>query len=92
MGSVNQFECLEYKDLEVVDLIVMDSGEKDVNDYFKKNENPCTCPPSFPVCVCGNKSKGTVITRKPILPSEKELEENSRSKSAKLRVFEKNEL
>lgn len=63
-----------------------------VKSNFKKNENPCTCPPSFPVCVCGNKSKGTVITRKPILPSEKELEENSRSKSAKLRVFEKNEL
>ena len=63
-----------------------------VKSNFKKNENPCTCPPSFPVCVCGNKSKGTVITRKPILPSEKELEENSRSKSAKLRVFERNEL
>ena len=63
-----------------------------VKSNFKKNENPCTCPPSFPVCVCGNKSKGTVITRKPILPSEKELEENSRSKSAKLRVFEKNDL
>ena len=56
---------------------------------FKKNENPCTCPSDFPVCVCGKVSKGKVITRKPILPSEKELEENSRSKSAKLRVFER---
>lgn len=56
---------------------------------FKQNENPCTCPSDFPVCVCGKVSKGKVITRKPILPSEKELEENSRSKSAKLRVFEK---
>lgn len=56
---------------------------------FKKNENPCTCPSDFPVCVCGKVSKGKVITRKPILPSERELEENSRSKSAKLRVFEK---
>lgn len=56
---------------------------------FKQNENPCTCPPEFPVCVCGKKSKGQVISRKAILPSEKELEENSRSKSAKLRVFEK---
>ena len=56
---------------------------------FKKNENPCTCPSDFPVCVCGNVSKGIVITRKPILPSETELEENSRSKSAKLRVFER---
>ena len=56
---------------------------------FRENENPCTCPPSFPVCMCGKKSKGKVITRKPILPSEKELEMNSRSKSAKLRIFEK---
>ncbi len=56
---------------------------------FKKNESPCTCPPEFPMCVCGKVSKGSVVTRKPILPSEKELEENSRSKSAKLRVFEK---
>ena len=56
---------------------------------FKKNEDPCTCPRNFPVCVCGNKSKGKVVSRKPILPSEEELEINSRSKSAKLRVFEK---
>lgn len=56
---------------------------------FKNNENPCTCPPSFPTCVCGKKSKGKVITRKPIVPSEEELEENSRSKSSKLRVFER---
>ena len=60
-----------------------------VKSSFKKNENPCTCPSNFPVCVCGNKSKGHVVTRKPILPSEKELEENSRSKSAKRRVFER---
>ena len=60
-----------------------------VKTIFKQNENPCTCPPGFPVCVCGNVSKGRVITRKPILPSEEELEVNPRSKSAKLRVFEK---
>lgn len=60
-----------------------------VKSNFKKNENPCTCPSNFPVCVCGNTSKGKVITRKPILPSDKEIEENSRSKSAKLRVFER---
>ena len=60
-----------------------------VKNNFRTNENPCTCPPEFPVCVCGKKSKGKVITRKPILPSEEELEVNSRSKSAKLRVFEK---
>ena len=60
-----------------------------VKTIFKRNENPCTCPSNFPVCVCGKKSKGKVITRKPILPSEEELEENTRSKSAKLRVFER---
>ena len=60
-----------------------------VKSSFRKHENPCTCPPNFPVCVCGNESKGKVITRKPILPSEEELEYNSRSKSAKLRVFER---
>lgn len=59
-----------------------------VKTIFKKNESPCTCPPEFPVCVCGKVSKGRVVTRKPILPGEKELAENSRSKSAKLRVFE----
>ena len=60
-----------------------------VNNIFNTSEKPCTCPPSFPVCVCGKKSKGKVISRKPILPSEEELTVNSRSKSAKLRVFER---
>ena len=60
-----------------------------VKQMFRDAENPCTCPKEFPVCVCGKKSKGKVITRKPILPSEQELEENPRSKSAKLRIFEK---
>lgn len=60
-----------------------------VKSAFKTAENPCICPPDFPVCVCGRKSLGKVITRKPILPSQQELSENSRSKSAKLRVFEK---
>ncbi|MDO5134428.1 MAG: 16S rRNA (cytosine(1402)-N(4))-methyltransferase RsmH [Eubacteriales bacterium] len=60
-----------------------------VKTIFRKNENPCTCPPDFPVCVCGKTSKGRVITRKPILPSDHEVEENPRSKSAKLRIFEK---
>ena len=62
-----------------------------VKSAFKKAENPCTCPPEFPVCVCGKKPRGKVISRKPILPGEEELAENSRSKSAKLRVFEKAE-
>lgn len=56
---------------------------------FKKNENPCTCPKDFPVCVCGKQSKGIVITRKPILPGPEEIAENTRAKSAKLRVFER---
>lgn len=60
-----------------------------VKTIFKTNENPCTCPSHFPVCVCGKKSKGRVITRKPIVPSEEELEYNSRAKSSKLRVFER---
>ena len=60
-----------------------------VKTIFRKNENPCTCPPEFPACVCGKKPKGRVITRKPILPGEEEMEENPRSKSAKLRIFER---
>lgn len=60
-----------------------------VKQIFKKAENPCTCPKSFPVCICNQKPLGNVVTKKPILPSEEELLENSRSKSAKLRVFEK---
>ena len=60
-----------------------------VKAAFKKAESPCTCPPSFPVCVCGKKPLGKVITKKPITASEKELSENSRSKSAKLRVSER---
>lgn len=62
-----------------------------VKTRFRQWENPCTCPASFPVCVCSRKPKGKVITRKPILPSKEEIEENTRAKSAKLRVFEKRE-
>lgn len=63
-----------------------------VKSAFRQNENPCTCPPDFPVCVCGQVSRGRVITRKPILPSEQEMAENKRAKSAKLRVFMKKEV
>ncbi len=59
-----------------------------VKNKFRDNENPCTCPPDFPVCVCGAVSKGRVITRKPIVPSSEECERNKRASSAKLRVFE----
>lgn len=60
-----------------------------VKSAYRKFENPCTCPSEFPVCICGKKPLGKSVSRKPILPSKEELEENSRSKSAKLRVFEK---
>ena len=60
-----------------------------VKTRFRNNENPCTCPPDFPVCMCGKVSKGKVITRKPIVPSDEEIEDNKRAKSSKLRVFER---
>ena len=60
-----------------------------VKTAFKKAENPCTCPPSLPMCVCGKKPLGKVITTKPIVPGEEEMKENPRAKSAKLRIFEK---
>lgn len=63
-----------------------------VKNKFRHNEDPCTCPKNFPVCVCGNKSKGKVITRKPIVPSDSEIEENKRAKSSKLRTFERREI
>lgn len=60
-----------------------------VKTRFRNNENPCTCPSSFPACVCGKVPKGRVITRKPVVPTDEEINENSRSKSSKLRVFER---
>lgn len=60
-----------------------------IKNAMKRHENPCTCPPEFPVCVCGKVPDGKVITRKPILPSDEELEVNPRSRSAKLRIMEK---
>ena len=61
-----------------------------VKNRFRDNVNTCTCPPEFPVCVCNNKPKGWIVTRKPIVPGEEELAENKRSKSSKLRIFERN--
>ncbi len=63
-----------------------------VKEAFRKADNPCTCPPSFPVCVCGKKSRGRVMTKKPIVPSEEEVEDNPRARSAKLRVFRKSDI
>ena len=60
-----------------------------VKTRFRNNDSPCTCPPSFPACVCGKVPKGRVITRKPVVPTDEEINENSRSKSSKLRVFER---
>lgn len=64
--------------------------DRAVKDAYKDSVGKCTCPPDLPYCVCGNKSKGKIITKKPILPTEEEMKINSRSKSAKLRIFEKN--
>ncbi len=60
-----------------------------VKENFRRNENPCTCPPDFPVCVCGKVSRGNIVTKKPVTASEEEQKQNPRAKSAKLRVFEK---
>ena len=94
----HELEVLEKSISEMIDLlntggrlciITFHSLEdRIVKQAFRQAQFPCTCPPDFPVCVCGKKSLGKQITRKPILPSEKEIEENPRSKSAKLRVFE----
>ncbi|MBQ9157094.1 MAG: 16S rRNA (cytosine(1402)-N(4))-methyltransferase RsmH [Eubacterium sp.] len=95
----HELEVLKDHLMEMIDLL--DDGgrisiitfhsleDRIVKRIFKTAENPCICPPDFPVCTCGRVSKGRVISRKPIVPSQEEMEENSRSKSAKLRVFER---
>lgn len=88
-NSLNDMIDLLNEDGRICIITFHSLEDRIVKSIFRKNENPCTCPPSFPVCVCGNPSKGKVITRKPIIPSEEEQEYNRRSKSAKLRVFEK---
>ena len=62
-----------------------------VKNAFRRNQEPCTCPRDFPICVCGKISKGHVLTKRPVIPSEKECSSNKRATSAKLRVFEKAE-
>ena len=95
----HELEVLEAGLRDMVDLLA-DHGricvitfhsleDRIVKNFFKKCENPCECPPSFPVCICGKKPLGRVITKKPIVADEEETEENRRSESAKLRVFER---
>lgn len=60
-----------------------------VKNFYREMENPCKCPAEFPICVCGKIPYGKAVPRKAILPSEEELEQNTRAKSAKLRVFER---
>lgn len=60
-----------------------------VKEGFRRNEDPCICPPDFPVCVCGRRSKGKVLTRKAVIPGQEELASNKRAKSSRLRVFER---
>ncbi len=95
-----ELEVLEQSLDEMIDLLQPDGRiciitfhsleDRIVKNSFRKNQHPCTCPPSFPVCVCGKKPKGEMITKKPILPGEEEQERNKRSKSAKLRIFKRN--
>ncbi len=97
----NELDVLKNTLQDMIELLAFDGRlciitfhsleDRIVKSSFKLNENPCTCPPNFPVCICGQVSKGRVISRKPILPTEEELNYNKRSKSAKLRVFERNE-
>lgn len=63
--------------------------DRAVKNAFLEAEGKCTCPPGLPYCMCGAKKLGTIITKKPILPTKQEMQTNSRSKSAKLRIFEK---
>ena len=88
-GHLNEMVDLLNEDGRICIITFHSLEDRIVKNIFKKCENPCECPPSFPACVCGKKSLGKVISRKPILPSEEELEVNPRSKSAKLRVFER---
>lgn len=88
-NSLDDFIDMLYPEGRLCIITFHSLEDRIVKAGFKQNENPCICPPDFPMCVCGKQSKGRVITRKPILPGESELAQNSRSKSAKLRVFER---
>ncbi len=94
-----ELEVLENSIDDMIDLLA-DGGrlciitfhsleDRIVKNKFRDNVNTCTCPPDFPVCICGNKPKGVIVTRKPVIPTEEEIEDNKRAKSSKLRIFER---
>lgn len=85
---INSIDCLRPKGRLCV-ITFHSLEDRAVKQAYKDYEGKCICPPDFPYCVCGNKAKGKIITKKPILPTEEEMEKNTRSKSAKLRIFEK---
>ncbi len=84
----NCIECLNTKGRLCI-ITFHSLEDRAVKNAFINATGKCTCPPDLPYCVCGATSMGKIITKKPILPGIKEQEENSRSKSAKLRIFEK---
>ena len=84
----NMIDCL-YDKGRIAIITFHSLEDKAVKKVFKEKEGKCSCPSDLPVCVCGYKSFGRNISKKAILPSNKELEENTRAKSAKLRVFER---
>lgn len=88
-NSLNQMIALLNDEGRICIISFHSLEDRIVKTIFKENENPCTCPPNFPICVCGKKPTGKIITRKPIYPSDEEIQENKRSKSAKLRIFER---
>lgn len=88
-GALNDMTELLNNDGRLCIITFHSLEDRIVKSFFRNKENPCTCPPSFPICVCGNKPAGIVVTRKGILPSDEEIQNNKRSKSAKLRVFER---
>jgi len=84
----NSIECLKSKGrLAIITFHSLE--DRAVKQAYMDSIGKCTCPPGLPYCVCGNKALGKIITKKPILPSDEEMKNNSRSRSAKLRVFEK---
>lgn len=85
---INAIECLKPKGRLCI-ITFQSLEDRAVKQAYSDSVGKCTCPPDFPYCVCGNETKGKIITKKPILPTEKEMEENTRSKSAKLRIFER---